>query len=193
MFGFKCRCLNSLLDYSMWIVSESLQLVVCLTPVGHSRLFAILNNITIVKSDFWSWKTIIVHQRINISRKNRDFEILMGIVFLTSKRLPPPRDFSKLHIFSKICCFTLESLFRHPEQKNRCSEENIFWPRNYVPLTLKETLYPLPLTNTEPSLITKMKMLMVSIRNVFFYPGSASFALKEGALHVDLHHIIIQH
>ena len=100
------------------------------------RLLAVLDNLTFVQSNFWPRKNIIVHQQTNVSRKSRDFETFMENVFLIRNSSPPPGDFSKVHIFSKSCCFTLEILFWHPEQKNRFFRKMFFWPRKRVPLIL---------------------------------------------------------
>ena len=52
-FGLKCECLNSLLNFSMWIVTGSSQLLIGLHSVGNSRLLAVLSNLTFIMKVFW--------------------------------------------------------------------------------------------------------------------------------------------
>ena len=73
----------------MWIVSDSSQLVIGLPSVGHSRLLAVLDNLTFVESDFWPQKNIIAHQQTNVSRKNRDFDTFMENVFFWHRKCVP--------------------------------------------------------------------------------------------------------
>ena len=113
----------------MWTVSDSSQLVVGLPSVGHSRLLAVLDNLTFVETDFWPRENIIVHQQTNVSRKNRAFETFMENVLLTPNILPPPGDLSIVHISQKIVFSLWKAFFRHPEQKNRFFEDNVFYKK----------------------------------------------------------------
>lgn len=154
----------------MWAVSDSSQLVVC-----HSRLLAVLDNLAFMESDCWPRKNVVVHQPSNVSHKNRDFETFMKNVFFDSNSSPPPGAFSRIHISQKIVFFTLESLFRHPEQKNWFFEENTFSIPEVCSFDLDGNTSPPrfgPSYIIESSTSTKIETLMFSIKTCFFYPTS---------------------